>query len=408
MDVILLKKYCEVLCVSKKELIKNDIDWREIQKDYEKLGCPPYTFNPLATHDMLWSKWILDISERSTGKTTNWLLVAMLIYWRYGFDTAYIRQEKRMITKTNAGKLFNTIIDCGYIETITGGRYNTIKTEFREHYFYSTETDERDEHPFMTSICLEEDELNKSNLNMPNCHLILYDEFMRIQSTSQEFITFCNTLKTIIRSREQVNIILLGNTLDRHNVYFKELGIYECMQSLLPNETLKKQVVNVKYQIRWIDQLTTSNELANIRQRHNNMFFGFGNKRLNSILGGDWQINNYPHLPHASELGELYLICQNRFILHNDKILQLMLYYSSEIGMFVKVCPFTSELKDDYIAYTLDVPKCKNVKFKWGIYKLDKVMYDLYIGNRFYFATNAEGSLFESYMHEAKNKILYQ
>ena len=54
------------------------IDWEKIFRLYNALGCPPEVFNP-STIPISDAAWFVLTSERNTGKTTNLVLIAMLL-----------------------------------------------------------------------------------------------------------------------------------------------------------------------------------------------------------------------------------------------------------------------------------------------------------------------------------------
>ena len=99
-------------------------DWNLIKKEYKKLGCPKDVYNPYKFHDVVSGKYIIDISERDTGKTTNWMLLAMTINKLYGSEIIYIRERTDMITPKNSKELFKTILQFDYVEKLTDGKYN--------------------------------------------------------------------------------------------------------------------------------------------------------------------------------------------------------------------------------------------------------------------------------------------
>ena len=66
------------------------------------------------------------VSERSTGKTTNLILVGIIMYYLYGTTTEYIRANDKMITYQKTKNLFDVILEYDYISKITKGQYNSV------------------------------------------------------------------------------------------------------------------------------------------------------------------------------------------------------------------------------------------------------------------------------------------
>ena len=94
-----------------------DYDWNLIRKEFKKLGIPKEVYNPYKFHKVEGGKYIMDISERDTGKSTNWLLLAMVINRLYGSEIVYMRELVDMISPRNDAELFKTILAFHYVES---------------------------------------------------------------------------------------------------------------------------------------------------------------------------------------------------------------------------------------------------------------------------------------------------
>ena len=100
-------------------------DWQQFEKVFEKKGISDIVFNPLQ-FPVENNKYNIFLSERSRGKTTNFLLVGLLLNRRYGTVIQYIRQTEDDIKASNLQLLFDVIISNNYVEILTNGEYNTI------------------------------------------------------------------------------------------------------------------------------------------------------------------------------------------------------------------------------------------------------------------------------------------
>ena len=379
-----------------------DYDWTLIAKEYNKLGIPNNVYNPVKAHNLSCGKWIVDMSERSIGKTTNYILLGMVMNKIYDTQIIYVRQVSDMIMPKHSATLFKTILEFGYIEKLTDGRYNNYKYKSRAYYYHNMETDEISDNPFMLALSIDENALNKSGFNAPRGDLILYDEFISRYSYQNEFVDFCDTLKTIIRERDSALIVLLANTINSHHIYFNELGIYDTVQTMKIGDvrevtTAGGTVVEVAY----IGH--KKEDIPRHKQKHNATFFGFKNPLLNSIRGGEWAIKNYPHVPKCKSK----ILVRNRYIKTNGYLLNLELHQSNEIGLFVKV-HIANKSYDDSIIYNMDnVITSKNQRYKFGKSKVDKLYMDLLNSNKWYYATNLEGSLVDNYVNNAQKQRLF-
>ena len=373
-------------------------DFNAIKKELAHLHCPAGVYNPFRSHVICSGKWFLDLSERSTGKSTNWILLGMVMNKLYGTQIMYIREMVDMIRPAHSRQLFNTIIEHDYIRKITEGAYDSVTYQSRAWYYYNTEKNASAPEPFMLVLSIDENILNKSSLNAPRGDLIIFDEFISKHNYANQFVDFCDTLKTIIRERDSALIVLLANTIDRHTFWFKELGIYEQIQKM-EIDTSKEYTNKGGTKISIALMGKRANQMPEHRREHNTKFFGFLNPKLNAITGGDWAMNIYPHPPKALDDDKPERLIYNRYVRHNNYLLNVELYRSKELGLYC-ICHKANTTYKDSIIYTLENISAKNERYKWGDAKIDKLLYKLIKGNRWYYATNLEGSLMENYMYE--------
>lgn len=373
-------------------------DFNEIKKELARLKCPAGVYNPFKSHIIQSGKWFLDLSERSTGKSTNWILLGMCMNKLYNTQIVYIRETVDMIRPAHSRQLFNTILEHDYVRKLTEGAYDSVIYASRAWYYYNTEKLESAPEPFMVVLSIDENILNKSSFNAPRGDLIIFDEFISRHNYANQFVDFCDTLKTVIRERDSALIVLLANTIDRHTFWFKELGIYEQIQKM-EIDTAKEYVNKGGTKISIALMGKRADQMPEHRKEHNTKFFGFLNPKLNAITGGDWAMRIYPHPPKALENDKPERLIYNRYIRHNNYLLNIELFRSKELGLYC-ICHKANSTYDDSIIYTLEDISAKNERYKWGDGKIDKLLYKLIKGNRWYYATNLEGSLMDNYMRE--------
>lgn len=374
-------------------------DWNFLEKEFKKLKCPENVYNPFKVHNVKSGRWYVDLSERNTGKTTNWLLLGMIMNKYYQTQIIYIRELVDMIMPKHALQLFETILQYGYVQKITDNKFNSVKYKSRGYYYYNTDNGEIDSTPFMLSMSLDENYLNKSSFNAPTGDLIIFDEFISKYNYSNEFVDLCDTLKTVIRERDSATIVLLANTIDKHNFIFKELGIYEVIQSLEINQQrIYTNPHGTEISVSILGKKIE--DMPEHKRNHNRKFFGFANTKLNSIRGGEWAVPIYPHIPKLEEKDGDVCLFRNRYIKHNDYLLNLELHHNNKLGYCVFVHK-ANKTYDDSIMFTMDIIiDDKNTRFKWGKSALDNLLLKLYLENKFYYATNFEGELIETYIRE--------
>lgn len=72
------------------------MDWQKIRKEYKKLKCPKEVWNPL-TLPLGECGYYIVLSDRSRGKTTNALLLGMIMNKIDGSKIEYVRQRREQI-----------------------------------------------------------------------------------------------------------------------------------------------------------------------------------------------------------------------------------------------------------------------------------------------------------------------
>lgn len=367
------------------------IDWPEIFKLYNALGCPPEVFNP-STLPINDAAWFVLTSERNTGKTTNLVLVAMLLWAKYGAISAYIRQSDDMITPKEMKNFMNVIINNGYIQKITGGKYNGVRYWARHYTFVKWDTEgkkELESDPFMWIGALNEHETYKSTLNLPTCNMIIYDEFISSVYRPNEFISLCDLHKTIGRNRHGVKLFLCANTTYYYHEYFREMMIQEEVINCKVNHSfIKVTPLGTRIFYKMIGDKDMQ------REKINTEYYGFDNPRLKSITGGDWAINNYPHIVKE----ERELLDVSRFIYFNRQYFQIELVKSDRIGLHCIVHRASSD-KSAKVIYTIEEIREGRERFRFGFSGIDSFIWDLYQNkNKWYFADNDVGYAVEAYV----------
>lgn len=382
--------------------IDNDInhgllyDFDKIKKEVKKLGIIPQgQYNPFVTHTVESARNYVDLSERSVGKTTNWLLLGMTMRRLHPeFQIGYIRQTLDMIMPKNTQQLFATIKAHGYVDKLTDGRFNTVTYKSRAWYYYNDETEELDSEPFMLMLAIELWAEYKSSLNAPFCDLLIVDEFIGKITPQDEFVHLNDVIKTVIRERDSPFIVYLANTINKQHIYFKELEIYESVNKMKIGE--RKTVTTAMGTIVSIALIGYTEDTMPIhRKEHNRKFFGYKNPKLNAIRGGEWAGKIYPHLPR---LQDPIQICCNRYIRHNGYLINLEMFFQKDIGFYVSVHG-ANRTYDDSIVYHIDTTILSaNERYKWGSSKVDDMYKKLLNENKWYYATNTEGSLIDDYI----------
>lgn len=375
-----------------------EYDWNLIKKEFQKLNIPKGVYNPYKFHKVVSGKYIIDLSERDTGKSTNWLLLAMVINRLYGSEIVYMRELVDMISPRNDAELFKTILTFKYVEKLTDGKYNAIRCRSRRYYFWNRETGEEEDEPFLVKWSLDENELKKSSVQLPDSDIIIFDEFISHYNYMDEFVTMADSLKSIIRERDSPLIVLLANTTDTHSQWFKEFEVYDDVQNLQAGESkLITSSGGTVVDIAWVGH--TAQTMSEHRKAHNARFFGFKNPKLNAIRGGAWATRVYQH-PYKDK--DITPVLQNRYIRHNGHLMRLEVMFSP-LHRYYVVVHMAYEIQDDSIIYCLDTQiESSQFKYIWGKNKIDLKLWEMYQENKWTFVSNMEGTLVDDYMRSIK------
>lgn len=398
------------------------VDWDFIYKEYIKIikkACgSSKIFNSiyLPKPPLNSARWFVDMSERSVGKTTNYIIIGMLLYKYYGIKIEYIRLKKDGIMPKNASQLFKTIRMFDYISIIFEGKYNDVRMGARCWFLVRKDPNgkilEEDDEEIMHMHSLENSEVDneKSVYNSPKGDWVILDEFIPVDglTNEQQFINLCQLLSTIRRSRKSLRIILLANTINKYTHFFKELCISKEVQSLKMGE---QKIVETNRGVKlWIHLIKFSEKISEKRIINNLEFFGFDNPKLNSIIGGEeWETYNYPHLPRKErEEKRKCILNKGVYFKVYDDYLAIEFWESNVIGKYMFIRQQTNPpITDKSIVYTLEVPTKKNEIYGIGIgKKLEKAIVSMYNQRRVFYNHNECGSQFEYYLNEINKRKL--
>lgn len=389
----------------KREYIDNDVnngikyDFKKIFKRYKELNVPK-EFNIIPYYNMS-ARWNVFMSERSNGKTTNVLLLGMIMNDEYGTTIEYIRMRESMIAPKNSKNIFDTIIQHDYISKITKGTWNSVTYNSKRWYYCNRDENgeiiEKCNTHFMSMLSIDRQEDYKSSYNAPYGDWIVLDEFIGTYTPINAFIEFNQLVKTIIRERQSAYITLLANTINTEHIFFEELEIMEQTRLLERGEKQLLQSERGTY----VNVVIFNSLISEKKERNivNKLYFGWRNPLMSGITGSDtWSISNYQHEPN---LTDIKVIASNIYILHNNILIRLELRKSSEIPIYVH-CYRANKIKDDSIIFTLGDILDNRYVYGLGHNKLHKMIWNLYKRNLFFYRTNMVGNLVNDFYTNVK------
>lgn len=334
--------------------------------------------------------------ERSNGKTYSALSYAVERYVKSGEQFAYVRRYGEDIRKKNLSNLFSGHIDNGFINQITGGKFNVVNYTTSKFYMERQNEDgsrEQEETPMGYAFDLNSMEHYKST-SFPRITTIIFDEFMsRTGYLPNEWILFVNTISTIVRQRSNIKIILLGNTVNKVCPYFQEMGLNHIKDQ-------KPGTVDVyEYGISGLQVVCEYTESSAKRGgKESDVYFAFDNPELKMITTGAWEIAIYPHLDTKILPKE---IVAKFFIDYNDELLQGEVVVK-ESGAFIFIHKKTTPIKDETsdIVYTDKPSSSYNYRMCLTRHtdQLSLFIMKCLRENRIFYSTNEIGEVFRNYV----------
>ena len=337
--------------------------------------------------------------ERSNGKTYATLKQVLENYFSDGSQFAYIRRWSVDVQPKRMNNLFNSIIEDGYLEKLSDGKFTAIF--YRTGRFYLCTYNDKgkpiynEEDIIGYAFSLSENEHNKAN-SYPRVTTIIFDEFLTNKIyLPDEFILFMNTVSTIVRQRTNVKIYMLGNTVNKFCPYFKEMGLTNIL-------SMKQGTIDLYTYGE--SKLKVAVEYADSKKKFkkNNFYFAFNNPKLKMITGGAWELNIYPHAP-VKWLPKNIIFTY--FIDFNDNIYQCEII-NKDTNVFTFIHEKTTPIKnpDKDIIYTLDYnPKINyNVNILKPLTDYQNKITWFYTHDRVYYQDNNVGDAINNYLKICK------
>lgn len=338
--------------------------------------------------------------ERSNGKTYALLLFALKEYFKNKSQAAYVRRWKEDITGARGKQLYAGLVENGEVEKLSGGLFKGI------HYwagkFYLCNYDENgktiysDQDIITYAFALSDNEHNKST-SFPTIGTIIFDEFLSSKLYLQdEFVSFMNTISTIVRRREDVKIYMLGNTVNKYCPYFEEMGLTNIPKMVQGTIDIYKYgegslTVAVEYCASTADPS---------KEKHK--YFAFNNPKLEMITGGAWEMNMYPHLPTKYRPKDIMM---SFFIEFGDRVYHAEVVSVNDVA-FIYIHEKTTPIKDDGSDLIYSLEHHPEMNYNRSIYKpttktQEKILW-FFKNDRVFYQSNDVGDAVANYLKICK------
>ena len=339
--------------------------------------------------------------QRSAGKTSDCLLKGIKKRLKDKDrkpQTVYLRRwEEEIKPKNDIGALYDGILRYYDLEKESNGEFNTIIYKARKFYLARVKEDKTefiDDKPLTFCLALSQNEHYKS-LSFPDVTTIVFDEFMseNHQYLPNEFKRFTSILSTIIRSRTDVDVYMLGNTVDVNCPYFNEFRIVEIVKQMKRGDIVHYKPQNHKTDIaiEYTGTVTNNGEIINI-------YTDFDTSNSGMINTGIWDTDNYPHLPDNIYTGDVVFtfIVDYNFSLYQGDIIQI----DDKIFIYFhrKTTPIQNEDKDLIYGQEYSIQHNKVIGFDNPQTKIQKLITTLFTNRKVFYQDNLVGDAIHSYI----------
>ena len=220
---------------------KKDIEELLTSKDY-------YNIKPLLDKkgdiNVIWG-------QRSNGKTYSSLKYALETYKKTKRTFVYVRRWAEDVVVKNMAKLMSPLP----IEKIFGEGYSITFAKGAFWLNYPEELEVEAE-CIGWAIALNQVAHTKSQ-TFSNCKIVILDEFLQLKSERvlrDEFDAWEQTLSTVLRTTNDAQIFILGNSVSKYSPYFTPYGIDpnnikqgEIQEIYLPNDEKEPTKVIAQY-----------------------------------------------------------------------------------------------------------------------------------------------------------------
>lgn len=341
------------------------------------------------------------IGERSNGKTYSVLQKIIEDYSEHKYQAALLRRmQEDFIGKRGAG-LFEPLINNGEIELATAGEWTSVYYYASRWYLCRYEEDKKgnveritDIQPFMYGFALSQMEHEKGT-GYPNVKTIVFDEFItRMAYLRDEFVLFMNTLSTIIRSRDDVTIFMLGNTVNKYCPYFDEMGLRH-IKDMKQGEI---DVYQLKHSSGKILKVAVEYCKPFEKGKKSDFYFAFDNQKLEMITTGVWEIDIYPHCPYKYRPKDILF---TYFIEFDRELLQCEVVQLDGLS-FTFIHRKTTPLKnpDTDLIYTTRFDARPNYRRKITKPRLpiEKKIAEFYLTDKIFYQDNEVGEIVRNYL----------
>ena len=385
--------------------VKREIKKLNIPKEYWKIDLDKFFTNEYNMY--------LSIRENA-GKTTQALILGLVLWKCYDTKTEYIRCDEKQIARASVEELYNTVESLGYIRKLFNGKYTNVEYSSQQKCFRLIKLDDdgklmyRSE-PFCALHSNENWKKYKSSYNSPKGDFIVFDEFLDSERPVYRQMTeFMNNISTIGRigskqRKNNVHVLMLGNNTDEYSHWWDDFTIADKIHDLINFGASFECVTDLGSTVfcKLIDLNDNKKEdIANKKIP----FFGFNTPEMAQFNGTQvWTQKSYSQIPDVEMLDKDYKKFNKIYIHHRNKYIQLDLYRHPDYNYYVFLHWAKEPKRDDVLILTTE-PLKKNEVYGFGRYNLSdkayrtiQLLYKLKCEQRWYYLNNQIGNIVEDF-----------
>lgn len=379
------------------------------EKKKEKMKY--YSLDAILKYD---ADYYVGFGMRSNGKSFSVKDLILFGYHKNGIDIngylddasqgGLIRRYETDFQKGRGATMFDDIVyneNLGYyLNDKTKGKWNGIK--YYSYAWYLVKRDGEDEliddTPFCYAFALNSEEHYKSN-QYPKIKNAFLDEFIaRDGYLNNEFMAFTSILSTIIRDRDNVKIFLMGNSVNKVNPYFIEMGLYKAKSM---------KVGTIDLYTYGESGLRVAVEYTDFpaKKKKSDKYFAFENPKLKMITTGEWELDIYPHLPYKYLPKEIYY---TYFIKFYGELFQCEIINKSDMNIwFTYIHRKTTPIKEneESIIYQEEYDARSNYKRKiiYALSNIEKTIVWFFKNDKVFYQDNEVGDMINNYIEWCRN-----
>lgn len=377
------------------------VDWAKVRANFKKIVKKKYWH--IIDFPFEEYSYSIQVSERTGWKTTNIVLLGLIVYRMYGIQLEYFRERAEHTTPKKLDTLYNPIVENGYIEKIFGDEWNDV--QYYGGFFRLIKRNELGKAEIVSSdyithvIANDSPDDYKSSYNTIRGDMVFFDEFVGIRSLPRSQYYFKQNLMTVLRKRQHGVIFMCANNINFNNDFYADFGIRRDIRKL---DAKNGDIADInKNGTRFYFRILPP-DMSKEKQHFNRKYFGYAESGTAAITGGSWEMPDYPHI--QPEWARCRPLVRNYYISHLGDLLRLTLCRPEKMGLICLVTGAT-RIYDDSRIFTVGEILDNRFIYKCGSQSAGyNLFWTLYKQNRWYYSTNEAGELVQAFI-DAASKI---